>query len=170
MPDPLTDSAGATPAAELIWNPGPTDFRTAASAAIYRYWLDQRQDRRFPARADIDPLAMRGALGNISLIEVQHEPLRFRLRLVGSYQAARLGFDPTGMWLDEMPAPEYRDLLIGRLLTILERPEPLLVRNRQMMDERWYDYETIWLPMANDGDRIDMVMACQIFADAPQGG
>jgi hypothetical protein len=170
MPDRLPDSAAATLAAELIWNPGSTDFRAEASREIYRYWLDQRQNRRFPARSDIDPLAMRGALGNISLIEVQHAPLRFRLRLVGSYQAARLGFDPTGMWLDEMPAPEYRNLLIGRLQAILERPEPLLVRNRQLMDERWYDYETIWLPMANDGDRIDMVMACQIFADAPQGG
>lgn len=170
MPVPLPDNAAATPVAELIWTPGLQDFRAEASRAIYRYWLDQRQERRFPARSDIDPLAMRGALGNIALIEVQHDPLRFRLRLVGSYQAARLGFDPTGMWLDELPAPEYRDLLIARLLAILERPEPLLVRNRQLMDDRWYDYETIWLPMASDGARIDMVMACQIFADAPKGG
>jgi hypothetical protein len=170
MPDRLTDSAAAPPATELIWNPGPQDFRTGASAAIYRYWQDQRGERRFPARSNIDPLAMRGALGNISLVEVQHEPLRFRLRLVGSYQTARLGFDPTGMWLDEMPAPEYRALLISRLQGILQRPEPLLVHNRQLMDDRWYDYETIWLPIANDGDRIDMVMACQIFSDAPQGG
>ena len=32
------------------------------------------------------------------------------------------------------------------------------------------DMLSIWLPMASDGDRIDMVMACQIFADAPHGG
>lgn len=164
------NSAGFAPGAELIWTPALTDFRSPASQAIYRYWLDQRQDRRFPGRADIDPLAMRGALGNISLIDVQHEPLRFRLRLVGSYQAARLGFDPTGMWLDELPAQEYRELLIDRLKEILQRAEPLLARNRALMDDHWYDYEAIWLPMASDGDRIDMVMACQIFADAPQGG
>jgi len=170
MPQHLPDTPTASPPADLIWNPQPGDFRTPAAAAIHRYWLDQRQDRRFPGRSDIDPLAMRAALGNIALLEVQHDPVRFRLRLVGTYQASRLGFDPTGMWLDEMPAPEYRALLISRLEAILQRPEPLLVRNRQLMDDRWYDYETIWLPMANDGERIDMVMACQIFADAPQGG
>ncbi|MEK9969565.1 MAG: PAS domain-containing protein [Ferrovibrio sp.] len=166
----LPDSPAAAASAELIWSPQPGDFRTAAAAAIHRYWLDQRQGGRLPGRSDIDPLAMRAALGNIALLEVQHDPVRFRLRLVGTYQVSRLGFDPTGMWLDEMPAPEYRALLISRLQAILERPEPLLVRNRQLMDDRWYDYETIWLPMANDGERIDMVMACQIFADAPQGG
>ncbi|MCW0233624.1 MAG: PAS domain-containing protein [Ferrovibrio sp.] len=170
MPDPLSKTAAAHPPAELIWNPEPEDFRAAGSAAVYRYWLDQRHGRRFPGRADIDPLAMRGALGNIALIEVQHDPQRFRIRLAGTYQAQRLGFDPTGMWLDELPAPEYRQLLIDRLQALLARPEPLLVRNRQLMDDRWYDYETIWLPMASDGDSIDMVMACQIFADAPQGG
>lgn len=170
MSDPLSKTTASHPPPELIWNPEPADFRAAASAAVYRYWLDRRHGRRFPGRADIDPLAMRGALGNIALIEVQHGPQRFRIRLAGTYQAQRLGFDPTGMWLDEMPAPEYRQLLIDRLQALLARPEPLLVRNRQLMDDRWYDYETIWLPMASDGDSIDMVMACQIFADAPHGG
>lgn len=132
---------------------------------VYRYWLQQRRARRFPARADLDPLAMRKALGNISLIEVQREPSRFRLRLVGSNQSERLGFDPTGMWLDEIPAPEYRTVLIGRLKALLVRPAPLLVHNRQLMDERWYDYEALWLPLAEDGETVDMVLTCQIFAE-----
>lgn len=160
----------ATAHSRLIWDPGPDDFRFPLVAEIHRYWQDQRRGRRLPARADIDPMAMRVALGNIALIEVHHSPLRFRIRLAGTYQVDRLGMDPTGMWLDELPAPEYRDLLISRLKEIVARPEPLLAHNRQMMDEHWYDYEALWLPLANDGDTVDMVLACQIFADAPQGG
>lgn len=160
----------ATVNTRLTWNPEADDFRFPLVAEIYRYWQERRGGRRLPARADIDPMAMRVALGNISLIEVHRDPLRFRIRLAGSYQAKRLETDPTGMWLDEMPAPEYREVLIGRLKEIVARPEPLLAHNRQMMDEHWYDYEALWLPLANDGETVDMVMACQIFADAPSGG
>jgi hypothetical protein len=150
----------------LFWSPRPEDCRFAAMAELYRYWQAARQGRRFPARADLDPLQMRGVLGNIALTEIHRDPLRFRLRLVGTNQVTRLGFDPTGMWLDEMPTPEYGTLLTGRVRQILERQEPLLVRNRQLMDHRWYDYETLWLPLAADGHAIDMLLACQIFTDA----
>lgn len=173
MPIPLP-GATLSPPADLIWTPGLADCRSPAIAALYRYWQESCRGRRFPGRADLDPLAMRGALGNISLLEIHaedpHGAPRFRIRLAGTYQVDRLGLDPTGMWLDEMPSPEYRELLIGRLQQLLVRREPLLVRNRQLMDDKWFDYEVIWLPMASDGERIDMVLACQIFADAPRGG
>ena len=148
----------------LKWDPRPEDCRSPVIADLYRYW----QHRRFPAGADLDPLAMKAALGNISLIEVQRAPLRFKLRLVGSYQAERLGLDPTGTWLDELPTPEYRQLLIRRLEELVARPMPLLVHNRQLMDDKWYDYEALWLPLAADGDTVDMVMACQVFADGAE--
>src|SRR3546814_16760855 len=92
---------------QLIWSPQPEECRFAAAAGLYRYWLACRQGRRFPARADLDPLQMRGALGNLPLIEVHRDPLRFRLRLVGTNQTARLGFDPTRLWPDDMTTREY---------------------------------------------------------------
>ncbi|MFC3675917.1 PAS domain-containing protein [Ferrovibrio xuzhouensis] len=162
--------AAAVDQGQLIWSPQPGECRFAAAADLYRYWLACRGGRRFPARADLDPLQMRGALGNLTLIEVHRDPLRFRLRLVGTNQTARLGFDPTGLWLDEMPTREYGRLLIGRITLILEHQQPLLVRNRQFMDDRWYDYETLWLPLAADGETIDMLLACQFFADAAEPG
>ncbi|WP_370154265.1 PAS domain-containing protein [Ferrovibrio sp.] len=152
---------------QLTWSPAPEACRHAVIADLYRYWLGrQAETGRLPARADFDPLTMRKALGNVALIEVHRDPLRFRIRLAGTNQASRLDRDPTGQWLDEMDAPEYRMLLIGRLTAIVRDPAPLLVHNRQLLDERWYDYEVIWLPLANDGRTVDMVMACQIFADA----
>lgn len=160
--------AAAADQGQLVWSPQPEECRFAAAAALYRYWLAGRRGRRFAARADLDPLQMRGALGNVSLTEVHRDPLRFRLRLVGTNMTARLGFDPTGMWLDDMPTREYGRLLISRMTLILEHQEPLLVRNRRFMDDRWYDYETLWLPLAADGETIDMLLACQFFADAPE--
>lgn len=163
-------AAAAADQGQLVWSPQPGDCRFAAAADLYRYWLAARHGRRFAARAELDPLQMRGALGNVSLTEVHRDPLRFRLRLVGTNQTARLGFDPTGMWLHDMPTPEYGQLLTARATTIVERREALLVRNRQFMDDRWYDYETLWLPLAADGETIDMLLACQFFADAREPG
>lgn len=153
--------------ASLTWSPRVEDCQSSVIVGVYRYWQDRKAGRKFPARADLDPLGMRTALGSVSLTEIHRQPLRFRLRLVGTNMTARLGFDPTGMWMDEIPVPEYARLLVERIRLILQRGEPLLVRNRQFMDNLWYDYETIWLPLAADGETIDMVMACQIFTDAP---
>ena len=35
---------------------------------LYQYWSDKRGERGMPSRADIDPLDMRFAIGNIILV------------------------------------------------------------------------------------------------------
>lgn len=148
------------------------DCREPAIGQLYDYWQKQRGDHRFPARQDLDPLGMKTALGGITIFEVHRNTpipgrLRFRYRLIGSDIVTRDGFDLTGKWLDELPLQQYRALLTGRLQMLCAEPGPLLVRNKQFYDERWYDYEAIWLPLASDHQTLDMLMACQIFAKAP---
>ena len=41
------------------------DLRT-----LYDYWNERRRERRWPARADINPVDLKFALGNLSLIDV----------------------------------------------------------------------------------------------------
>jgi len=148
------------------------DCREPAIGKLYDYWQAQRGSHRFPARGDLDPLEMKPALGGITIFEVHRNipvpgRLRFRYRLIGSDIVARDGFDLTGKWLDELPLQQYRALLTGRLEMLCADPGPLLVRNKQFYDERWFDYEAIWLPLASDHQTLDMLMACQIFASTP---
>lgn len=37
---------------------------------LYEYWDKQRGDRAMPSRADLDPIDMRFAIGNVILIDV----------------------------------------------------------------------------------------------------
>ena len=51
---------------------------------LYSYWSERRGTRRYPRRADLDPIGLRFILGNVILVDViGGEPPRFRIRLHG---------------------------------------------------------------------------------------
>ena len=174
MTETPTGRSTFSTASELRWTFTAADCREPAIAQLYAYWLARKGGHRFPGRQDIDPVEMKFALGGITLFDIQRpkEPdsaLRFRYRLIGSDIVARDGFDLTGRFLDELPLEQYRTLLLGRLRMLAEKPAALLIHNKQFYDQRWYDYEAIWLPLAADHVNVDIMMACQIFADLPSG-
>ncbi|HEX2116857.1 MAG TPA: PAS domain-containing protein [Alphaproteobacteria bacterium] len=127
---------------------------------LYAYWDQKRRGRRFPARADIDPLELGFVLGNLSLIDVLHEPLRFRFRLQGTMAVSRLGYDLTGKLVDEIPDPEYRQITLATYRTIVEQGQPMRAVREQMYDHKIHRYEIVWLPLANNGESINMLVAC----------
>ncbi|MEI9986542.1 MAG: hypothetical protein WDN69_27245 [Aliidongia sp.] len=44
-------------------------------------------------------------LSTVGLVEVHHDPLRFRIRLAGTGWRETLGFEATGVWLQDWPHP-----------------------------------------------------------------
>ena len=61
-------------------------------AVVYRLWDGKRQGRGIPARADFDPLEIPPhILPGILLIDVAHDPLHFRYRLVGTRDVGQIG-------------------------------------------------------------------------------
>jgi hypothetical protein len=118
---------------------------------LYDYWAERRRGRSFPSRQDIDPLEFKFARGNVTLIDVLYDPLRFRFRLVGSLMAQRMGFDFTGRMVDEVEDASYRDSIIKSYREIVENRRP----NR--------------LPLAADGETINMLLLCpQYFEPLPE--
>jgi len=91
-------------------------FDHAMLGALYRYWQAKRGARAMPARQDIDPVEMEPRLlPHLMLCEVAQHGSHVRFRLVGTSLAKRLGFDPTGQSLSDLPEGDYFDFL-GRLL------------------------------------------------------
>jgi hypothetical protein len=91
---------------------------------LYQYWDAKRAGRRFPARSDIDPTELSYALGWLNLIDVLHDPLRFRYRLQGTMLVRHTGIEMTGKFLDEHPQPEFRRHLARSWQKIVESGEP----------------------------------------------
>ncbi|HTY69843.1 MAG TPA: PAS domain-containing protein [Alphaproteobacteria bacterium] len=134
---------------------------------LYDYWSARRSGRRYPGRLDIDPVELKFALGNVSLIEVVDDtPPRFRWRLVGSLLVQRLGNDMTNRLLDEYPNPAYRDYLIDTYRQMVATGEPSRSINERVIDGKPREFEVLRLPLAENGEKVDMILICSMYFEA----
>jgi len=138
-------------------------IRDPRLARLYAYWLDRKGVRRFPARRDLDPVDLRYILGHLLLIDVMPDPVRFRVRLHGSEIAARVHYDLTGKFLDELPDPVYRDYVLRRCDGLVAAGEPLVIRRDRTLDGRPRPYEALWLPFSEDGDNVTMLLCALLY-------
>lgn len=131
---------------------------------LYDYWDARRRDGRLPGRRDIDPLDLVFVLGNLVLVDVLREPLRFRYRLNGTNleDAFRLR-GLTGTWVHEHPDLEFRQRAIGVYSHIVLTGQPLSARRDSVMDNKVRAYDSLMLPLAADGVTVDMVMVGMWF-------
>ena len=127
-------------------------------ARLYGYWQEKRGDRRFPARRDLDPLEFGYALGWVMLVDVTHDPLRFRIRLYGSDLVAFTGSDMTGVYIDEHPLPEFQSHAEAEWREVVERGEATHGVVQRVFDGRTFRAETLRLPLSADGATIDMLL------------
>jgi hypothetical protein len=136
---------------------------------LYDYWAERRRGRSFPSRQDIDPLEFKFARGNVTLIDVLYDPLRFRFRLVGSLMAQRMGFDFTGRMVDEVEDASYRDSIIKSYREIVESRRPNTVLYERPIEGKPRRFEVLRLPLAADGETINMLLLCpQYFEPLPE--
>jgi len=138
-------------------------IRHADLRRLYDYWESRRAGRRYPARSDIDPVEFSFALGNVTLIEVLYNPVRFKFRLMGSLMAQRVGRDLTGKMVDELPNPAYRDLLLTAYRQAIETGLPNTALYEQTIEGRPRQFEVLRLPLAEDGQTINMLLLCPMF-------
>jgi hypothetical protein len=145
----------------------PAEIEAEELHELYAYWCSRLAGRRYPARRDIDPLDFRYLMGRIVLIDVLREPLRFRFRLQGIEVVKYFGRDMTGMLFDDIRRPELRAFLLQRGKELLEAGVPYFARRELAKDGRTLRFEAAVLPLADDGETIDMIMLAIIFPFFP---
>jgi hypothetical protein len=127
-------------------------------------WEDRRRGRLMPARADFDPVDIKYVIGNLSLVDVQRDPLRFRFRVHATNIAARVGFDLTGKDVDAIADPHYRQLVRDHYLAVVDRRQPVVeFRDRVMTDKTCLHCEVLALPLGDDGETVDRIMSAFVW-------
>jgi hypothetical protein len=122
-------------------------------------WEKRRRGRTLPARSDFDPLDLKYMMGKLLLVDILREPLRFRFRLIGTELVKRIGVDVTGKMLDDYPDPEFREHMRERYTAAVTTRQPLgSSQTRLVLDGRLRRYEALLLPLASDGETVDMLM------------
>lgn len=125
---------------------------------LLEYWHARRGARLFPRRADIDPVDFAFMLERIALTEIHENPRRYRLRVVGSWWANLLGFESTGMWMEDWPHENQRKISVASYEALIAARHPLCANRDAWVDHRKLSYEIMHLPLSEDGERISMIM------------
>ena len=134
---------------------------------LLAYWLDKRGDRPFPAKAEIDPIEFPFILGYVTLVDVEHEPRRYRFRLDGSILVALSGTDYTGRYLDDLPGAEYVAFIRQTYDRVVDSGEPFRYRKHELLDQQLFSEETLILPIGDQPPHVDMLVVAVIPGDLP---
>ncbi|MBV8653428.1 MAG: PAS domain-containing protein [Alphaproteobacteria bacterium] len=128
------------------------------------YLEEKRAGRAFAARGDIDPLDFAYILGDVVLLDVLREPLRFRYRVVGTALAGWRGYDLQGKLVDDHPDPEYRDFVLARYRETVELRRPTGGVYDLFLDGKQRSYQCVRVPLSTDGTTVDMIIAAFVLA------
>jgi len=136
---------------------------------LYRYWCDKKGDRQAPSRGDIDPAEIAPLLPYVGLVDVQHAPLRFRYRLVGTKVDAGYGRELTGRFLDEVDLNGHEREIVDEYVRVARSGQPLCTTWEYTRgDGRHMRYERLALPLSSNGKTVDMLFGGVVF-DAAYG-
>jgi hypothetical protein len=142
----------------------------AGIACLYEYWASLRGDRQMPGRRDVDPLEVpRGYLPSLMLIDVLHDPRRYRYRLVGTNVVGATGQDRTGRYFDEVPFFKEHPAVIQEYETVVETHQPMhsLEPFTNLINGSVYEVDRLLLPLSNDEWRVDTVLVLFQFNTGP---
>lgn len=138
---------------------------------IFDYWLAKAPPDRLPGRQHLDPGELRHLLPGVVLYDVVRTPqgLRFRWRLVGTAVVEAVGSDHTGKFLDEVILePDRRRALHAGLSAAVQTRQPQFWRTPLSFPGRDFVWlERLALPLASDGEAIDVVLAYYVTIRAP---
>lgn len=142
-------------------------------SGLIGYWAGKRQGRRFPARADFDPLELKPLLGHLLMVDVVRGPqdqLRFRYRLFGSEFVFYHGADMTGRWLDDIANPGFREELLENYRHVVNHGDLRTMSYDYLVGDRRHRFQAVLLPLAADGRKVNIVLGCGVPVETPRPG
>jgi hypothetical protein len=127
---------------------------------IVEYWMAIHPSAGLPGRQHLDPLDVPSLLPNIRLLDVVGTLPRFRVRLMGTKVREFMGEEQTGRWLDEVFPNLHGSLTHTELVKTVRMKSPRWRRGKPALavDRNFLDMERCYLPFAQDGRTIDMVL------------
>lgn len=126
-------------------------MKAAATKDLFGYWNRLRGERAAPERADVDPAAIRGALGDTFILEADAAG-DYPFRLSGSRICAITGHEMKGEPFLSLWAGPDRATMLGALATVSDDAAVAVVGAQGVTDlGRRLDLEIGLLPLRHRG-------------------
>jgi hypothetical protein len=130
-----------------------------AHEELFAYWASLRQGSRLPGRLNLDPGDIKRHLPTVSLIDVDREPMQFRLRLAGTGLYGVYGREITGKTLGEVYNSAAADYWRVELSKVVAEGRPGVgVHNLAWRGASHLSILWLRLPLAANGADVDMIL------------
>jgi hypothetical protein len=144
----------------------PSEASEAEFRELLAYWQSKLRAGALPGRRDIDPTELKPRhLSQLLLLDVAEAAApklrrRYRFRVAGTGFSAIAGRDVTGLYYDEIGAPERALPVIRALDLVVDRKAPVFLSGRLSIPSQDYVWvKRLGLPLAQDGNNVDMILA-----------
>ncbi len=124
---------------------------------FYQYWLRMKGSRSMPSRSNLNPADITPLLPNIVLVDVEQDPRRYRVRLLGTETVKVLGEDCTGRYLDDLTM--LGSIVKKRYEWLVVEKKPYFYRgNMKNADKPYIEYMGVAMPLSSNGVDVDILM------------
>ncbi len=136
---------------------------------LYDYWLNCANERAMPSREDIHPADFPRLLPSISLIDVDADSRRFKVRLAGTQLRDIYEREITGCYLDDLNWGDMSDYWHAAYCRVVDGSKPAqgMVRgprgNRDHLVQFW-----LRLPLSDDSKNVNMILSYDAFVAAAE--
>jgi hypothetical protein len=140
--------------------------------ALYDYWRSKAPaDGLLPGRRHIDPIEIPKLLPHVWLVDVVDDPRRFRVRLLGTTLVDTGTPLRVGDFIVDRLLPEQRADTLAEFESVVQSREPLWYRGPLNLRHGTYvhEVERIFLPLAADGRRVDMLLCLSLIRRVDNG-
>ncbi len=126
---------------------------------VEAYWEEKRGNRLVPARSDIAPKGLEGALSNAFILERISTGLA-RFRISGSHLNDLIGLDVRGMPLSAVFDPAARDMLADAIAAVFDEPSAIRfeVSSKGGFGRKSLSGSMILLPLRSDLGEVSRVL------------
>ncbi len=141
-------------------------FHHPANQAALAFWQARRRDREMPARADLDPVEMRGFLPHVVLLDVLPRPSRpagYRVRVAGAVIEEVYGA-VTGKIVGEVLPPDIAARWSELFVAAIDARAPIRATTRVAHEPADYlMVEAFVAPLSENGRDVSMIFASAAF-------
>jgi hypothetical protein len=131
---------------------------------LHEYWQSKRPPGQpFAYRNDIDPADLRDLLSLLTIVDVEHAPLRFRYRLVGTRVVEYNHQEFTGQYLGEIGWQEEAMLLGAYEKVVIDRRPNYGFYAWDLRSGGVGRCEFGMFPLTHDGETIHQVLAIEDY-------
>lgn len=136
------------------------DFVDPKPLQLLEFWRTKFRGSLLPRRDQFEPHELMHHLGNLIVLEVENERRDLRYRLVGTDIVECVGRDVTGQLIGEA----YDERAVRVVNYLAENKIPGRIFGRvDWQDKPFMHYETLLLPLADDGHTVDRMLGEMVF-------